>query len=425
MRIKQCSAANSANFFKKNLFERWDFEEYNNPYQPCFFFGANSQIDLINNHKGLKIVYFIDPHDCTFSNQILYSDNLFFINSPFLKNTGNVKVKNIEIEIKNYQMFQPNRFGNKIYTYIGWEYRVNEFNLDLIKQIGKHVNYEVIFGIQSSLNDYIDISQVKREYYDNCFVNLNLSNGTGMTTVRELGLMGRKTIMNTGYNFPSIIKYKDFDDIIRLINQESKKIGTLNEKIDCHNVGDEWLDTFFWENHDTYYNIIQMRNNENTDGLLNFIENLPDKLVMAEIGCYTGESTKYFLDSGKIEKLYAVDLWNDPSNIYSTMVSNHNFESVENVFNRRLENYNFEKKKGSFKEVFDELPELDLVYIDANHEYHNVCEDIELSLKKVKKGGIIGGHDYNLDTPGVIDAVNKYFENVRVFSDSSWMVIVN
>jgi hypothetical protein len=37
---------------------------------------------------------------------------------------------------------------------------------------------------------------------------------------------------------------------------------------------------------------------------------------------------------------------------------------------------------------------LDVVYIDANHAYDFVKQDIELWYPKVKKGGYIGGHDY-------------------------------
>jgi hypothetical protein len=37
---------------------------------------------------------------------------------------------------------------------------------------------------------------------------------------------------------------------------------------------------------------------------------------------------------------------------------------------------------------------LDFVYIDANHAYDYVVQDIELWYPKVKKGGFICGHDY-------------------------------
>lgn len=45
----------------------------------------------------------------------------------------------------------------------------------------------------------------------------------------------------------------------------------------------------------------------------------------------------------------------------------------------------------------------DLIYIDANHSRNSCLEDIKAWTPKVKKGGIIGGHDY-------IDEINCFGE---------------
>ena len=37
---------------------------------------------------------------------------------------------------------------------------------------------------------------------------------------------------------------------------------------------------------------------------------------------------------------------------------------------------------------------LDFVYIDANHDVQHVMEDIAGWINKVKKGGILAGHDF-------------------------------
>ena len=37
---------------------------------------------------------------------------------------------------------------------------------------------------------------------------------------------------------------------------------------------------------------------------------------------------------------------------------------------------------------------LDFVYIDANHEFRYIAEDLAEWTKKVRKGGIVAGHDY-------------------------------
>ena len=69
---------------------------------------------------------------------------------------------------------------------------------------------------------------------------------------------------------------------------------------------------------------------------------------------------------------------------------------------------------------------LDFVYIDGNHLYPAVKKDIDLWWPKVKAGGVMGGHDYdivssshNIDTYlytfrvngihyGVVKAVNDF-----------------
>jgi predicted O-methyltransferase YrrM len=54
---------------------------------------------------------------------------------------------------------------------------------------------------------------------------------------------------------------------------------------------------------------------------------------------------------------------------------------------------------------------LDFVYIDANHKYDFVMLDILLWSRKVRKGGVVSGHDY-FNNPkynmGVKPAVDDY-----------------
>lgn len=58
---------------------------------------------------------------------------------------------------------------------------------------------------------------------------------------------------------------------------------------------------------------------------------------------------------------------------------------------------------------------LDFVYIDADHTYERVKDDILQWAKRVRKGGIVSGHDYfdakhiNL---GVIKAVDEYVKKI-------------
>jgi len=53
---------------------------------------------------------------------------------------------------------------------------------------------------------------------------------------------------------------------------------------------------------------------------------------------------------------------------------------------------------------------VDFVYIDGEHTYDAVTQDIADWWPKVKPGGIMAGHDYNETNPGTKQAVNEFAE---------------
>jgi hypothetical protein len=74
--------------------------------------------------------------------------------------------------------------------------------------------------------------------------------------------------------------------------------------------------------------------------------------------------------------------------------------------------------KGFSNQVYSQFEDhyFDLVYIDANHSYEGVYEDITLYVSKVKSGGFLCGHDYvdgyiqNHGQFGVKSAVKDFFK---------------
>lgn len=64
----------------------------------------------------------------------------------------------------------------------------------------------------------------------------------------------------------------------------------------------------------------------------------------------------------------------------------------------------------------------DLVFIDSMHTYKAVKQDIELWLPKVRKGGILAGHDYGGKYKGVKQAVDEAFgDNILIGKDLTWV----
>jgi hypothetical protein len=257
--IKQINIANHGVYpFSKDLIDRYDLTNYYNENLPCFFWGVIGETHKINNHKSLKIVKFLTPADCDVISCLINDENLFIINDPFIKEKKDYCFVDLEFEYKNYDIFKPKILGDKIYCYMRDSV---EFQKNFLDEIQKKINYEIIYGGLISNAEYYDnLEALKKNYYDKCFLSINLSSRHGYTTVRELGYMGIKTIMKSPYNFPSIVQLKETitnidylhmqhneDEIINLINLESKKINTLQKSLNCHNINDEWINVSFWE----------------------------------------------------------------------------------------------------------------------------------------------------------------------------------
>ena len=68
---------------------------------------------------------------------------------------------------------------------------------------------------------------------------------------------------------------------------------------------------------------------------------------------------------------------------------------------------------------------LDFVYIDANHEFPYVAEDIFYWAQKVKPGGIVSGHDY-LTVPrkdGIVQVREVVDAYTEAFKIKKWFVV--
>ena len=122
--------------------------------------------------------------------------------------------------------------------------------------------------------------------------------------------------------------------------------------------------------------------------------------VGAEIGVYKGEYTEILLKAGL--KIYGIDPWTAYSD-YDDPDHNRFQEGLDYLYGhtqRRLAPYLQNGqctlvRKTSMEAINDfEGESLDFVYVDGNHHFKYVAEDICEWIKKIKKGGIISGHDY-------------------------------
>lgn len=140
--------------------------------------------------------------------------------------------------------------------------------------------------------------------------------------------------------------------------------------------------------------------------------------VGAEIGVAEANYSVVLLAQIPDLKLYCVDPW-EPykgNNRGGGVTKQHgNFEITKG----KLKDYPNAVmiRKFSMDAVRDFADEsLDFVYIDANHDFDYAMEDLVAWGRKVKKGGIIAGHDYyHFTNSGVVEAVDAYIKgnNIR------------
>lgn len=138
-----------------------------------------------------------------------------------------------------------------------------------------------------------------------------------------------------------------------------------------------------------------------------------------EVGVAAGQYSEVLASANPQMKLYSIDPW-EPYHSYKDYVRQSTFKTMEETAREKLAVYpNCEIIKAysmdALKQFKDES--LDFVYIDANHREEFVTQDITGWIKKVRKGGIISGHDYarirakngeDSSNWAVIQAVTKY-----------------
>jgi len=119
-----------------------------------------------------------------------------------------------------------------------------------------------------------------------------------------------------------------------------------------------------------------------------------------EIGVQSGSFSKIILSSWKqCEKYYLVDIWKHQANYVDG--ANVEDSQQEKLYESTKSNLKQWAGKTVFYRMFSsdavdrfENESLDFIYIDARHDYCGAKEDIELYWPKLRRGGIMAGHDY-------------------------------
>ena len=127
---------------------------------------------------------------------------------------------------------------------------------------------------------------------------------------------------------------------------------------------------------------------------------------MAEVGVRDGRTTFSLLDKIPELTIYAID---------TNISLFYNKDVAERYGNRLI------PIQGYSYIVADEIKDgsLDIVFIDADHSYESVKKDIIKYTPKLKKNGLLTGHD--IDYPGVNKAVHELIQDFDVGPNFVWI----
>ena len=124
-------------------------------------------------------------------------------------------------------------------------------------------------------------------------------------------------------------------------------------------------------------------------------------LKCVEIGSHRGESALVISSFPFINKLTCVDI--------------HEYPELKERLKEKIDANTVDFIQASSIEYADtvENNSIDFVYIDAEHDYDSVKQDLSVWFPKVKIGGFLAGHDYNKEQfPGLVKAVCDFQKDV-------------
>jgi len=137
--------------------------------------------------------------------------------------------------------------------------------------------------------------------------------------------------------------------------------------------------------------------------------NLGENLVGVEIGVNRGKHAEELLKGLDFKKLYLVDIW-DKRAYY---IKHGGILTDEKMYQYVLRTFKDNDKVEIIRKCSVEAApqfedeSLDFAYIDADHSYEAVIDDINAWYPKVRERGVLCGHDYHPAWKGVIKATNE------------------
>jgi predicted O-methyltransferase YrrM len=173
---------------------------------------------------------------------------------------------------------------------------------------------------------------------------------------------------------------------------------------------EKYLTTDNWFNYSQFYERVAKRKDFN---------------IFVEVGVWKGHSITYLanqlIKNNRTDaKVYAVDLWDET---YKYDGVNHGDKHLNEQVKYLYDIYNTNVIRAGVRDIITDIKQyswsaasnfedgsVDFVFIDAGHEHEEVTKDIKAWLPKIKKGGMLSGHDWGQVSP----AVRAFFDDERI-----------
>ena len=144
-------------------------------------------------------------------------------------------------------------------------------------------------------------------------------------------------------------------------------------------------------------------------------------IVAIEIGVCQGTHSKQILDNLNINHLFLID----PYIQYLGYTDYDNLSKDLTICKKKLRKYknkSFIFKYSDF--AVDDVPKADYIYIDGNHTYKFVKEDIKNYYPKVNDGGILAGDDFQIEDVrrAVLEFCNKV-NKIPIIKNNEWIIV--
>ena len=303
-------------------------------------------------------------------------------------------------------LFDININSNKLYVleegYIGHVYWGSEF-FDFSKINNKTPAF--IAGVFYFINSL----SIKTLFQDtNEHIKIYTSTNTSVPKCLDQPFLVYRSVIQDKYDNQLMKKYMENNpDIVmseKIIYHFPGNPGYYKSKIEKM--------TSFWEK----MNNKLLKNFDTRNEMLKYYCDKIDKPKVLEIGVFKGEFLEYLIKNCNIGSIDGVDLFEGESCSGDCDGNNVVYYDVGKSYLELLEKYKdtpnvklFKSKSINFlQNQKDNI--YDIIYIDSDHSYNGVKNDLINAYSKIKNGGYIMGHDYEMN---MIKAKTNYSFGVK------------